>query len=138
MIDLPKDKKLILFDGICNLCNRAVTKIIQLDKKNVFLFCSLQSVTGKEILAHIKVDPSKIDSIILYKPGIAYHIKSSAALEIMNTLGGFWKFSKIFLILPSPIRNLIYDFIAKNRYRWFGKKEQCMIPTPELKSKFLN
>ncbi len=138
MGEISEGKQVILFDGLCNLCNGAVTKIIRLDKKNVFLFCSLQSEAGKKILSHIKVDASKIDSIILYEPGIAYHIKSSAALEIMNTLGGIWKLSKIFLILPTPIRNLLYDFIAKNRYRWFGKKEQCMIPTPELKSKFLS
>lgn len=131
-------KKLILFDGVCNLCNETIIKIIKFDKKNIFLFASLQSEFGKKILDDLAIDVTKIDSIVLYEPKVAYYIKSDAALNIMNSLGGFWKLTHIFWIFPTPIRNLIYGFIAKNRYRWFGKKAQCMIPTPELKSKFLS
>jgi len=137
MIDFPKNKKIILFDGVCNLCNDAVLKTIKFDKKNSFLFTSLQSKTGQEIINHLKIDVSKIDSIILYEPSISYDIKSTAALKIMTTFGGLWFLAHLFLLLPEGFRDLVYDYIAKNRYRWFGKKESCMIPTQELKNKFL-
>ena len=138
MLDFPADKKIIIFDGVCNLCNQSVLKVIKLDKKNTFLFTSLQSETGKEILEHLKIDTSKIDSIILFDPKGKYYIKSSAALKIMSSFNGFWKLTQIFWLIPKALRNLVYDFIAKNRYKWFGKKDQCMIPTPELTSKFLS
>ena len=137
MIDLPKNKKIILFDGVCNLCNDSVLKIIKYDKNNTFLFTSLQSKIGQDILNKIKLDSSKIDSIVLYNPAISYDIKSTAALKIIQEFGGFWKISHIFWIIPESFRNIVYDYIAKNRYKWFGKKESCMIPTPELKAKFL-
>lgn len=138
MVDFPKGKKIILFDGICNLCNSSVAKVIAYDKKNTFLFAALQSDTGKEIINYLNLDTSKTDSIILYEPGISYDIKSTAALKIMNDFGGLWQLSKILWIFPEVFRNHIYDFIAINRYKWFGKKESCMIPTPELKAKFLD
>ena len=135
--NLPKDKKIILFDGVCNLCNDSVLKVIKHDKNNAFVFTSLQSDIGKQIINHIKIDTSKTDSIILYEPNVSYDIKSTAALKIMKEFGGFWNLTQLFWIFPEPIRNIVYDYIAKNRYKWFGKKESCMIPTPELKSKFL-
>lgn len=138
MIDLPKDKKIILFDGICNLCNNTVSKIIKRDKKNVFVFTSLQSKTGKEIIKHLKIDASKIDSIILYEPGISYDIKSTAVLKILGNLSSYWVLSNLLMLLPEIFRNFIYDFIAKHRYKWFGKRETCMIPTPILNAKFLD
>ena len=137
MIDLPKNKKIILFDGICNLCNDTVLRIIKYDKKNSFIFTSLQSKIGQNILNKINIDTLKIDSIVLYNPAISYDIKSTAALKIMQDFGGFWKLTNVFWIVPEGIRNFVYDFIAKNRYKWFGKKESCMIPSPELKAKFL-
>ena len=138
MFDIPEGKKLILFDGVCNLCNDSVLKVIKYDQKNQFLFASLQSDIGQKIIKHLKIDTSKTDSIILYNPSISYDVKSSAALKIMNTFGRFWKLTQIFWIFPAFIRNIFYDFIAKNRYKWFGEKESCMLPTPELKAKFLN
>ena len=137
-MDIPKNKKIILFDGICNLCNDVVLKVIKYDKKNIFLFSSLQSKIGKEITDHLGIDISKIDSIILYEPDISYDIKSTAALKILQDFSGIWNLFSILLLLPEGFRNLIYDYIAKNRYKWFGKKEKCMIPTPELKEKFLD
>ena len=101
------------------------------------MFTSLQSDMGKQIIDHIKVDTSKIDSIILYEPGISYDVKSTAALKIMKEFRGVWSLSQLFWIFPETFRNIVYDYIAKNRYKWFGKKESCMIPTPELKNKFL-
>ncbi|MFY7672291.1 thiol-disulfide oxidoreductase DCC family protein [Tenacibaculum sp. MEBiC06402] len=138
MIDFPEDKKIILFDGVCNLCNQTVLRIIKLDKKDVFRFTSLQSETGKEIIDYLKIDTSKVDSIILFEPKKAYYIKSTAALKIFGNFGGIWEVSKFLLFFPSFIRDFVYDIIAKNRYKWFGKKNQCMIPTPELLSKFID
>lgn len=138
MIDLPKDKQLILFDGICNFCNKSILMIIKHDTENKFVFASLQSDIGKEIIANLAIDTLKIDSIILYKPGIAYYIKSTAAIKIMNQFNGLWIISYLLWIFPEVIRNVVYDFIAKNRYKWFGKKAQCMITTKEIRAKFLS
>ncbi|HEX9979172.1 MAG TPA: thiol-disulfide oxidoreductase DCC family protein [Flavobacterium sp.] len=135
--DLPGGKKIILFDGVCNLCNSFVQYVIKRDTKDIYRFAALQSEIGMKILDHIKVDPSKIDSIVLYEPGVAYFYKSSAAIEIARGLGGFLGLSLIFKIFPAFLRNPVYDFVARNRYKWYGKKESCMIPTPELKAKFL-
>lgn len=137
MIDLPKNKKIILFDGVCNLCDSAVQYIIRHDKKDVFRFVALQSDLGQEILSHIGIDQKNIDSIILYEPGIAYYYKSGAAIEIAKGFGGLFHLGTIFKIIPPAVRNALYDYIAKNRYKWYGKKSDCMIPTPALKSKFL-
>jgi predicted DCC family thiol-disulfide oxidoreductase YuxK len=137
MLNLPKNKKIILFDGVCNLCESAVQFVIHHDKKDVFRFVSLQSDLGQQILKHIGINPSNIDSIILYQPGIAYYYKSSAALEISKSIGGFFHLGTIFKIIPARIRNNLYDYIAKNRYKWYGKKESCMVPTEQLKLKFL-
>ncbi len=137
MQNLPHNKKIILFDGVCNLCNSAVQFVIQHDKKDVFRFVALQSELGQEILKHIGIDTKNIDSIILYEPGIAYYYKSSAAIQIAKNLGGFFHFGTIFRIIPTGIRNQLYDYIAKNRYKWYGKNESCMIPTAALQSKFL-
>ena len=136
-MNLPERKKIILFDGVCNLCDNAVQYVIKHDKKDIFRFVALQSDLGKEILNYLKIDPSKTDSIILYEPGVAYFYKSDAALEILNELGGLLKWSIIFKMIPSSLRNPIYDYVAKNRYKWYGKKDACMIPTPDLKAKFL-
>jgi predicted DCC family thiol-disulfide oxidoreductase YuxK len=137
MIDIPKNKKIILFDGICNLCNTAVTNAIKFDTKNTFLFAAIQSEKGKEIINYLKIDTSKTDSIILYEPDVSYEIKSTAALKIMNDFGGIWQLTKLLWVFPEGFRNQVYDYIAKNRYKWFGKKESCMIATAALKAKFL-
>lgn len=135
--ELPKNKKIILFDGVCNLCESSVQFVIQHDKKDVFRFVALQSELGQKIINHIGIQNQNIDSVILYEPGIAYYYKSSAALQIAKNLGGFFHFGTIFKIIPTGLRNVLYDYIAKNRYQWYGKKESCMIPTSELKAKFL-
>jgi len=137
MNNLPKDKKIILFDGVCNLCDSAVQFIIKHDKKDVFRFVALQSDLWKEILKKIGIVTKNIDSVILYEAGVAYYYKSAAALEIAKNLGGFFHFGTVFRIIPSGISNQLYDYIAQNRYKWYGKKDSCMIPSPELESKFL-
>lgn len=135
--DLPKDKKIILFDGICNLCNSSVQYVIKQDSKDVFRFVALQSELGQKILKHIGIFDKSIDSIVVYQPGIAYYYKSAALIEITKSLQGIFHYGLLFKILPISLRDIVYDYIAKNRYRWYGKKESCMIPTPELKTKFL-
>jgi len=138
MLDtLPKNKKIILFDGVCNLCNSSINYVIDYDKKDVFRFVSLQSDLGKTIQDYLGIENTSLDSIILYIPNEAYYIKSTAALKIMTTFSGAWKLMHVFTIIPSPIRDIVYNYIAKNRYKWYGKQESCRIPTIELKSKFL-
>lgn len=131
------DNKVILFDGVCNLCNGAITFIIKRDKKDVFRYAPLQSEIGKKLAAKHDIDLQKVDSIILMTNNKAVS-KSTAALRIAQQLSGAWPLFIVFLIVPTFIRNGVYDFIARNRYKWFGKKDACMIPTPELKSKFLD
>ncbi|TGV04056.1 thiol-disulfide oxidoreductase DCC family protein [Flavivirga rizhaonensis] len=137
MIDLPKHKKLILFDGVCNLCNTSVQYVIKHDKKNIFMFAPLQSDIGKRIIERFNIDTKKTDSILLYIPKSSLVSKSTAALKIAMHLGFPQNLMRVFFIIPPFIRNWVYDYIAKNRYKWYGKKDACMIPTPELKSKFL-
>ncbi|ULC60935.1 thiol-disulfide oxidoreductase DCC family protein [Flaviramulus sp. BrNp1-15] len=137
MINLPKHKKLILFDGVCNLCNSSVQYVIKHDKKNRFMFAALQSEVGKSIIEKFNIDTQKTDSILLYSPEKGIDYKSTAALKIAYHLGFPISLMSVFFIVPAFIRNWVYDVIAKNRYKWFGKKSACMIPTPELKSKFL-
>lgn len=131
------EKKIILFDGVCNLCNSFVQFIIQRDKKDVFRYTSLQSKIGQELIAKRNIDTKKVDSVILIEPGVAYYVKSDAALKIGKNLKGYRTLSSILELIPSGLRNIVYDLIARYRYTWFGKKDQCMIPSPELKSKFL-
>ena len=137
MKTIPSNKKLILFDGVCNLCNRSVQYIIKHDKKNVFLFAPLQSEVGNDLITQFKIDPSKTDSILLYDTQKGISIKSTAALKILKSLGFPGNLMSIFFIIPTGIRDLLYDYIAKKRYKWFGKLDQCMVPTPELNQKFL-
>ncbi|MBJ2173022.1 thiol-disulfide oxidoreductase DCC family protein [Aureibaculum sp. A20] len=135
MINL-NNKSIILFDGVCNLCNNSVQFIINRDKNNHFIFASLQSDAAQDILLHFQRNNSDFDSIILIVNGKIFD-KSSAILKIFNKLNGFWKYSYVFIIIPKFIRDFFYTLIAQNRYKWFGKKDSCIIPTKELKAKFL-
>lgn len=135
-MELPKNKQIVLFDGVCNYCNDTINKIITADKDDLFRFVALQSEKGKEITKYMGIN-ANVDSIVLYQPGIAYYIKSEAVFKITKQLKSNFLFFNLLSILPNSITNLGYDFFAKNRYKWYGKKESCMIPTPEIKSKFL-
>jgi predicted DCC family thiol-disulfide oxidoreductase YuxK len=130
------DKPLILFDGVCNLCNGSVQFVIKHDKESKFLFTSLQSDKGQEILKHLGLKTDNFDTFILLDKGKIY-TKSSGVLKEAAILGGWFKIFTIFYLVPTFIRDLFYSFVAKNRYRFFGKKDSCMIPTPELKARFL-
>lgn len=127
---------LILFDGVCNLCNASVQFIIKRDKKGIFRFASLQSDFAQQLLENFDTPEPKTDSVI-YICGNKLYTRSSAALRIAKKLNAPWPGLYVFIVIPPFIRNLIYDLIARNRYKWFGKKESCMVPGPELKSRFL-
>lgn len=127
---------LLLFDGVCNLCNTSVQFVLNKDKQNKFTFASLQSDAAKEILLQFDETNLNLDSIILIADAKIYS-KSSAILKIAKLLGGFYSFGVVFYIIPKFIRNSMYDFVAKNRYKWYGKRESCMLPNGELKNRFL-
>lgn len=131
------DKKIILFDGVCNLCNGVVQFVIRRDKQDTFRFAPLQSEVGEKLTSERGIDTTKVDSIILIEPGVAYYTKSDAALQIGKDLKGYRTLSSLLHVFPKGLRNLIYDLVARNRYKWYGKKDACMIPTPELQAKFL-
>ncbi len=137
MLNLPENKKIILFDGVCNLCNSFVQFVIKHDKKDVFRFVALQSEVGKEISKNLGIENQNIDSVVLYNPNSNFYIKSNAALEICKNLDGIFKLAVVLEIFPRFFRDFVYDFVARNRYKWLGKKESCMIPSAELKAKFL-
>jgi len=132
-----ENTKVILFDGICNLCNNAVNFIIKNDKKNIFQFAPLQGKYGIKIQNKYELDLKEIDSIILID-GDKVFTRSTAALRIAKDLRAPYFIFYIFIVIPVFIRNFIYDLIAKNRYKWFGKMESCMMPSNELKSKFFD
>ncbi len=127
---------IILFDGVCNFCDSSVNFIIDRDKKNIFKFAALQSEKGQEILEHFKLSKNDFDSFVFIENDTVFK-KSSAALRIANKLGGLWKIFYPAIIIPRVVRDFFYSLIANNRYKLFGKKDSCRIPTPELKEKFL-
>ena len=127
---------IILFDGICNLCNSVVQFVIKHDKKDLFRFASLQSETGKKLIEDLHLKIPLPDSFLLIS-GKEVYTRSTAALLVAKNLHGLLKWLYGFIIVPVFIRDAVYNIIAKNRYKWFGKKDQCMIPTTELQSKFL-
>lgn len=131
------EQHIILFDGVCNLCNAAVQFVIKNDRKKLFKFASLQSEIGKSIVAESTINTADTDSFVLYSNG-HYYTHSTAALMVLKTLGGTWKVLYAFIIVPKFLRNAIYKFVAANRYRIFGRKDECLMPTNDLQARFLN
>lgn len=127
---------IILFDGECNLCNSSVQFILKRDRIGYFQFASLQGEVGTKLLQQYDLQLD-LNSFFLIEDG-RFYSKSSAALRVCKHLDGAWKIFSIFLVVPSPIRDFFYKLIAKNRYKWFGKQESCMIPTPEIRNRFLD
>ncbi|MFZ1808796.1 MAG: thiol-disulfide oxidoreductase DCC family protein [Cyclobacteriaceae bacterium] len=127
----------VLFDGVCNLCNGSVQFIIKRDKASKFHFAALQSKYGQSQLNQLGIPSASLQSIVLLK-GDRFYQRSNAVLEIARMLGGFWPVLYTFKIVPAFFRDWIYTGIANNRYRWFGRQDQCMIPTPALKARFLD
>lgn len=127
----------ILFDGVCNLCNSSVQFVIKHDKKDYFKFASLQSDAGQQLLKKYQLTQDNINSFVLIEDAEAF-TKSTAALKVSKQLTGPVKLLYGFIIVPAFIRDVVYTFIANNRYRWFGQRNECMIPTPALKEKFIS
>ena len=127
---------IVLFDGVCNFCNGSVNFMIGHDTAGYFKFAPLQSETGRALLGKFGIDTTETDSIILVEDDKAY-THSTAALRIARKLDGLWGWFYIFRFVPRPIRDLFYRLFAKYRYRLFGKKDVCMMPTPELQERFL-
>ena len=135
---MPKyDENIVIFDGVCNFCNSSVNFIIRHDPNVKFLFVTMQSKRTQKLLTQYQIDSNKTDSIVLIKNGKAF-IKSGAVLEIAKGLSGIWPIFYVFKIIPSSLRNYLYDLFAARRYKLFGKKDACMIPNAELRERFLD
>jgi predicted DCC family thiol-disulfide oxidoreductase YuxK len=126
----------ILFDGVCNLCSGSVQFIINRDPSGIFRFATLQSETGKNLVSKFDLPNDKTDAIILVENS-EYYSRSTAALRILQRLGSLWQFLYVFILVPRPIRDYFYDIVARNRYKWYGKRAQCMIPSEDIKGRFL-
>ncbi|HMB91714.1 MAG TPA: thiol-disulfide oxidoreductase DCC family protein [Rhodothermales bacterium] len=133
---LLQDHALILFDGVCNLCNSSVNFIIDRDPEGYFKFAALQDEAAQPILDRYGLSADYTDSIVLIEDGQCYR-QSDAALRVARHLRGAWPVLHNLVLLPRPLRDALYDWIARNRYRWFGKRDTCRIPTPELRARFL-
>jgi predicted DCC family thiol-disulfide oxidoreductase YuxK len=129
------NKKIILFDGVCNLCSSSVQFILKRDKKNQFVFGSLQGKTGQEYLRKFNLPINTFNSFMLVEDDNLY-TRSTGALRMLKHLGGAWSLLYIFILVPRFIRDAVYNLVAGNRYKWFGKKDECWVPTPSLKAKF--
>jgi predicted DCC family thiol-disulfide oxidoreductase YuxK len=127
---------LVLFDGVCNLCNSSVNFIIDRDPDGYFKFAALQDKTARPVLKRYGLSAAYTDSIVLIEDGRCYR-QSEAALRIARHLPGAWQLLYGFIVLPQPLRDIVYNWIARNRYRWFGQRDTCRIPTPELRARFL-
>src|SRR5687767_14297707 len=134
---MKEDNPIILFDGVCNFCNAMVNFIIRQDKEKIFHYAALQSKAGKSLLEKFQIDWNKNDSFLLIDKGKAYQ-NSNASLRLYNKLPWYWKWTQLFWVVPGFLRDAVYNYIARNRYKWFGKKEECMIPTPAVKERFLD
>jgi predicted DCC family thiol-disulfide oxidoreductase YuxK len=131
------NNKIVLFDGVCNLCNSSVQFIIKHDKKKQFLFASLQGEFGQEVLKKNNFSTESLNTLILIE-GDKIFTRSTGVLRMMKHLGGGWSLLYGFIIFPKFIRDAVYNWVSKNRFKWFGKKDECMIPTKELKERFLD
>lgn len=125
---------IVLFDGECNLCDWSVQFILKRDPHGYFQFASLQSEIGQTLLKKYNVSLTT-DSVVLIEQN-AYYSESTAPLKIVRKLTGFWKLLYVAILIPKPLRDIVYKWIAKNRYSWFGKNEQCMLPTAEQRKRF--
>ena len=133
---MKTESSIILFDGICNLCNSSVQFVIRHDKKKQFQFASLQSAVGQQLLISGGIEAISNNSFVLIDAG-NYYQRSRAALRVLLRIGGAWKLFYLFILIPPFIRDAVYNFIARNRYRLFGKRNECMVPNDELRDRFL-
>lgn len=133
---MESDVPILLFDGVCNLCQASVQWVLRRDKAGIFRFASLQSDTGQQQLARFNLDGENFDTVVLVV-GSRIYTRSGAALEILRRLGIPWSIFSVLVYIPRPIRDAVYNWIARNRYRWFGQKQECWLPRPEWSDRFL-
>lgn len=131
------NERIVLFDGVCNFCNFWIQFALKRDKTGKLTFTSLQGETAKELLPKFGIDPHVLTSVIFIENGKAYR-ESTAALKVCRYLDGGWKLLYALIIIPAFMRDAIYKWVGKNRYKWFGKQESCMLPTAEQRARFLN
>jgi predicted DCC family thiol-disulfide oxidoreductase YuxK len=134
---MDSDKKIVLIDGVCNLCSHVVVFTVQNEAERSIQFASLQSPAGQRLLMQHGLPTSDFKSFVWIENGTAY-TKSTGALKYLKQLKKPWRFLYVLIAIPRPIRDFFYDIVARNRYRWFGKSDQCLVPSPELKSRFLD
>ncbi|MNP22045.1 hypothetical protein D3C76_1146930 [compost metagenome] len=135
-LNLMKDKSIVLIDGVCHLCQGVVRFIIPRDPDAKFLFAPLQNEIAAKLMKESGLQPGQLNTVILLENGV-YYTESAAVLRIARKLRFPWPATYVFILVPRPLRNALYRYVAKNRYRWFGRDEQCMLPTPEIKRRFL-
>ncbi len=136
MNEALQHKTILLFDGYCNFCSNTVQFILKHEKNQDLFFASLQSEAGIELLKKYNIDPATTDSLVFIENDTA-SVRSSAALKVAKRLKGLYPALYAFMIVPAFLRNVVYDFIARNRYKWFGKSDSCMLPDPSVKKRFL-
>ena len=134
-MSLSENNPILLFDGVCNYCNRWVNFIIRHDKKKKFRFAALQSEAGKKLLKQYNITEDADSAVLIYLGKV--YLKSSTGLHILYHLGGIYSLAFVFIIVPAYIRDYYYDIIARNRYKWWGKRNECMIPSQDVKERFL-
>jgi predicted DCC family thiol-disulfide oxidoreductase YuxK len=127
---------IVLFDGVCNLCSALVQFVIRHDTAAKFRFAAIQSEIGRAIFQSHGLDPADLQTFVFILDG-KMHMRSDAAIEVVSRFGGAWRFFTVFRLVPRVARDWIYSMVARNRYRWFGRRDVCMIPTPEIKERFL-
>lgn len=133
---MATEHPIVLFDGECNLCNSSVQFIIKRDQQKQFRFASLQGKKGQQVLRQFHLPADSFNSFLLLD-GDTLYTKSTGALRMLRALGGGWQLLYAFIIVPKFIRDGVYNWVSRNRYKWFGKRNECMIPTPELRERFL-
>lgn len=132
-----EEHPVILFDGVCNFCSAGINFILRQDRKGVFRFAALQSEAGQKLLRQYGMPTEHFDSFVLIDNGRVYR-KSAAGLEVYGRLPWYWKWTKLLWVVPKVVRDAVYDLIARNRYKWFGQKDQCMVPSPDVQARFLS
>ena len=134
--EIPDESAIVLFDGVCNLCSGFVQFVVPRDPEGKYRFASLQSEVGRELLAEHDLPTDELESIVLIEDGESY-VKSAAVIRIASDLGGRYRLLSPFRYVPAALRDRVYDFVADHRYRWFGKKDRCMMPSGDVESRFL-
>lgn len=135
-LDINQNKSIVLIDGVCHLCQGLIRFIIPRDPKANFLFAPLQSELAAKLMSEAGLQSGSLNTVVLLENG-TYYTESAAVLRIARKLRFPWSAAYIFIVIPRPLRDMVYRYVAKNRYRWFGRDEQCLLPTPEIKRRFL-